>query len=95
MKSVIYEADFVPNTERRLGSALEYYPAVLVRLDGTTTDLMFTLPDFNEPAERAASNKEDMPELETPAAPEPAWTRWVPWALSAAALFIAVVIVAR
>jgi hypothetical protein len=92
VKSVIYEADMVVNTDRRIGSALEYCPARFVRRDGTETALMFTVADFDTPALRAGANPEDMP-APTPAPAPTDALAWVPWAISVIAIVIAILIV--
>jgi hypothetical protein len=62
MKSVIHSTDIVPNTDRRFGSATAYYPARLIRADGSEAGLLFTAGEIAVAADRGKANPEDVPE---------------------------------
>jgi hypothetical protein len=87
MKSVLYEAELVRNTERRFGSTLVYHPVLLIRKDGTEAGLMFTADDVAAAELRAGSNEEDMPEP----ARRLAWLPWTVTGLVIAAVLLFVV----
>lgn len=59
--SVIKMVEKVNNTERRFGSAKEYFP-VWIEADGKKQPAMFTLHELRQAIERAQTNPEDMPE---------------------------------
>lgn len=60
MKSTIYASEVVANRERRFGAATIYYPARLVRSDGSTATLLFTDAELSVAADRARGNPEDL-----------------------------------
>ena len=65
VKSMMYMQEKVPNTERRFGSALGYFPSYVTLPDGVTVvSAMFTEHVIREAIERAQVNPEDMGERE-------------------------------
>ena len=65
MRSRIYIEDSIPNTDRKFGSALNYYVADFVEPENEpllvgVTALLFTDADIHQAAERAAKNPEDV-----------------------------------
>jgi hypothetical protein len=66
MDSVIYTEEVVENTERKFGSWSEqgYYPAFVIREDGTKQPALFTKNQIETAVVRAKKNPEDMPEEE-------------------------------
>lgn len=75
MRSQILVRDAVPNAERKFGSGLVYYPA-LVHLEFATHRALFTENQILEAIERADKNREDWPK------PVPRlgwWKRFVNW----------------
>ena len=61
MKSVIHESDVVDNANPHHNAALTYYPARLVRDDGSEAGLLFTADDVEDAEIRGAANPEDVP----------------------------------
>jgi hypothetical protein len=59
--SIIYVNEVVENTERKFGSALEYYPVYIKNADGDYVPAMFTLNELEIAIKRAANNPEDTP----------------------------------
>lgn len=59
--SEIRMSEAVDNTERKFGEALEYFPAKVVRKDGSEAWAMFTESDLERAIARAEKNKEDIP----------------------------------
>ena len=51
----------VENTERKFGSALEYYPVEVITESGETEWAMFTKNESDSAVKRASENKEDIP----------------------------------
>jgi len=82
MKSVIHEIDLVQNDARRFGSATDYYPALLIRKDGTEAGLLFTPDDIGVAEIRGAANSEDVPDRSQPGTSQaPARQTWLVIAL--------------
>lgn len=65
MKSKIHKSEEVGNKDRRFGSALSYYPAMIIDGDGNETPALFTRAQIMEAKKRAARNPEDVPENKT------------------------------
>jgi hypothetical protein len=66
MKSEIHLDEAVENTERKFGSWSEqgYFPAFVIRQDGTKQPALFTKSQIEIAVVRAKKNPEDMPEAE-------------------------------
>ena len=62
MKSKIYLDEVVDNTERRFGSAQEYFPIMVHDTKGYAVAAMFTENEILKAVERAKKNAEDLPE---------------------------------
>ena len=60
MRSAVYATEIVSNTARRFAEATVYYPAWLVRSDGTRVPLLLTLDQLAEAEERAGRHPEDI-----------------------------------
>ena len=65
MKSKIYLKEEVKNTARNFGSALSYYPVMIVDIDGNETPGMMTRAQLKDIKDRAVWNSEDLPAEET------------------------------
>ena len=61
-KSTIYKKEAVANEGRKFGSAIEYFPCWIARMDGSEVPALFTQHQIVEAIERAAANPEDVPE---------------------------------
>jgi len=61
-KSVIRIDEKVENKDRKFGAALEYYPIQVILENGDETWAMFTQDEIDRAMERAAKNKEDIPQ---------------------------------
>ena len=57
---ILFE-DKVDNTDRKFGSALEYFPVKVVKSDGQESWAMFTEAEIDKAIDRASKNKEDIP----------------------------------
>ena len=90
MRSKIYASEIVANRERRFGSATVYYPANLVRADGTEAPMLFTADELDDAAARATANPEDMPDAEKS---ERRWL-WVTVALLSVSAVLSVLVIA-
>ena len=62
MKSALYLNEVTPNRSRRFGSATVYYPAKIIRGDGSEVMALFTDAELTESIRRAAKNPEDTEE---------------------------------
>ena len=65
VKSMIRKSEKVENTQRRFGSATEYYPAYVENLVGEIRPALFTQDAIAEAIRRAEKNPEDVPERAT------------------------------
>ena len=63
VKSRLFWKEEVENKERKFGSALSYFPAVLEK-DGEEIPMLFTEDDLRRAMERAKKNMEDIPQKE-------------------------------
>ena len=61
LDSVIDKRERVSNSERKFGSAKEYYPCKVILEDGTETVAMFTENEMHWAIDRANKNPEDVP----------------------------------
>lgn len=60
MRSSIYASEVIANRDRRFGAATVYYPATLIRSDGSRAPLLFTDAELAVAADRASRNAEDI-----------------------------------
>lgn len=60
MRSTIYASEVVANRARRFGSATIYYPAKLIRADGSEATLLLTDGELATAAARGNNNREDI-----------------------------------
>ena len=61
LKSKVETSERVKNKERRFGSALEYFPAMVIDDTGKEIPVLFTKNQLDVAAKRAEKNMEDMP----------------------------------
>lgn len=61
MNSTIKLTEQVENKDRKFGSALAYYPAVIVDEDGNKFNALFTAGQIERAVNRAEKNPEDIP----------------------------------
>lgn len=62
VKSAMHKDEKVENKDRKFGSATEYFPCYIIRLDGTEAPALFTQHQIEEAVERAEKNPEDVEE---------------------------------
>lgn len=73
MRSRIDLAEKVDNKDRRFGSALSYFPVMIVT-GKRKQPALFTAAQIGEAMERASANPEDVP-----VPPPSLWRRFVSW----------------
>jgi hypothetical protein len=59
MTSRIYETERIANINRKFGSGMFYYPALIVDAKGKRRNALFTASQIREATERATANPED------------------------------------
>ena len=62
MKSKIYLNEEVVNKDRRFGSALTYFPVIIIDEYGDEVEALFTETQIKDAKYRAKRNPEDIPE---------------------------------
>ena len=62
MKSKIYLEEVVENKDRRFGQALQYFPCIIVDLNGVEHKALFTTDRIEKATKRGDENREDFDE---------------------------------